>query len=297
MIVMNTDKKIAVIGGDARQIFCAKNLCTYGFETALYGFDKYDGDIGSCTKCKCLCDTLGGAEYAVLPLPCCTDGLNINAPLSANQIPLESVFSAISQSTRIYSGKLCPLAVKLAEEYSLEISDYSAREEFQIANAVPTAESALAIAVSELPITICKSTCLVMGYGRIGKILCDLLRSFGAKVYASARKCADFAWIEAHGCIPVHTDKISDVLPECSLIFNTIPKTVLKDRLLDIIPKDTLIIDLASKPGGVDFEPAKKAGLNVIWALSLPGKTAPVSAGKILSDTVINILRETEGEI
>ena len=89
---MNTDKKIAVIGGDARQIFCAKNLCTYGFETALYGFDKYDGDIGSCTKCKCLCDTLGGAEYAVLPLPCCTDGLNINAPLSANQIPLESVF-------------------------------------------------------------------------------------------------------------------------------------------------------------------------------------------------------------
>ena len=46
MIVMNTDKKIAVIGGDARQIFCAKNLCTYGFETALYGFDKYDGDIG-----------------------------------------------------------------------------------------------------------------------------------------------------------------------------------------------------------------------------------------------------------
>ena len=46
--------------------------------------------------------------------------------------------------------------------------------------------------------------------------------------------------------------------------------------------------------GGVDFEAAKEAGVKVIWALSLPGKTAPITAGKIIKDTILNILNELE---
>ncbi len=287
--------KIALIGGDARQIFCAKNLSTRGFETAIFGFDKYTDDVGNCTRCKDLESALKGADIVVLPLPCCTDNFNVNAPLSDSHIPLESVFAKLQKNAVILCGKVCPAIKDFADKSNIKLYDYYEREEFQIANAVPTAESALAIAINEMPITVSQSNCLVMGYGRIGKVLCTLLKALGATVYASARKFEDFAWIRACGYIPIHTNDIEKVLPKCSLVFNTIPKTILKNKLLDIIPDSTLIIDLASKPGGVDFEPAKKAGLNVIWALSLPGKTAPVTAGKILSETILNILSETEG--
>ena len=194
-------------------------------------------------------------------------------------------------------GKYSSRIEELAKKSGIKTTDYYDREEFKISNAVPTAESALAIAINEVPVTILGTTVLVMGYGRIGKTLCGMLKALGAKVYASARKCTDFAWIENNGCIPVHTDNIGNIISECKIIFNTIPKTVLGCEMLSRVSKDALIIDLASKPGGVDFELAKKAGINVIWALSLPGKTAPVSAGEILSDTILNILGETEAEL
>ena len=56
--------------------------------------------------------------------------------------------------------------------------------------------------------------------------------------------------------------------------------------------KDILIIDLASRPGGVDFDEAKRLGRRVIWALSLPGKVAPYTAGAIIKNTLINMIEE-----
>lgn len=55
---------------------------------------------------------------------------------------------------------------------------------------------------------------------------------------------------------------------------------------------DTLFIDLASKPGGIDFDSASELGKKVVWALGIPGKTAPVTSGEFIAETVINILTE-----
>ncbi len=289
---MDRDYKIAIIGGDARQVFCGKKLSSEGYEVALYGFDEYKGNVGKCTRCTYMPDATAGAGMVILPLPSCNDGENINMPLSKDTLKIKCLFESLEKNTLVLCGKSKGAICDIAKEYGFEMEDYYDREEFQIANAIPTAESALAIAINEIPKTINASTCLVMGYGRIGKVLCRLLKSLGAKVYASARKCSDFAKIESLGYLPVHTDKVEDVLPECNVIFNTIPKTLLTENLLSKIDKGALIIDLASKPGGVDFESAKKANLNVIWALSLPGKTAPVTAGEILCKTALNILSE-----
>lgn len=295
MILMNTDRKIAVIGGDARQIFCARKLSSLGFETALFGFDKYKDDIGCCTRCA-LCDE---AKYSfdtfLLPLPSCSDGVLLSTPLSDYTLTLEKLFEDTNKNTLILYGKSSAVKQKCTEKNVLCI-DYSERADFQTANAVPTAESALAIAINELPVTLCGQSCLVTGFGRIGKVLCRLLYAFGAKVTATARNSADLALIRAHGYKAVHTNDIFGILGDNRVIFNTIPYPVLSSEALEIIHPETLIIDLASRPGGVDFESAKKAGLNVIWALSLPGKYSPVSAGHILCDTVCSILNETEAE-
>lgn len=134
----------------------------------------------------------------------------------------------------------------------------------------------------------------MLGYGKVGKALSHSLQALGARTYVGARKYADLALIENHGCIPLTMNEAKGHINEFSIIFNTIPSLVLDSEALRRVSRGALIIDLASKPGGVDFDAAKQLGLNVIWALSLPGRVAPVTAGLIIKDTITNILTELE---
>ena len=146
--------------------------------------------------------------------------------------------------------------------------------------------------MQELPITLSNSKALVMGYGRTGKILANKLYGLHAEVYVSARRHEDFAWIEAFGYKGVSYDSIERYLGDFDVIFNTAPVLLLDGNRLEKVKSSAVIIDLASNPGGVDFNAAKNLGKNVIWALSLPGKYAPATAGKTLAKTIKIIMRE-----
>ncbi len=161
-----------------------------------------------------------------------------------------------------------------------------------IVNTLPTAEGAIEIAISETPITLHGSKTLVLGYGKIGKILAKDLCGMGACTYVEARKYADLAMIEGHGYEPLSLGELKDNIHKFDIIFNTVPSLILDSEALERVKKDAIIIDLASKPGGVDFEAAKAFGVKVIWALSLPGKIAPVTSGAIIKDTIMNIIKE-----
>ena len=161
-------------------------------------------------------------------------------------------------------------------------------EELTVKNAIPTAEGAIQIAMEKSQITIHDSKCLVLGFGRIGKILAKMLNGFGAEVYCEARKQQDLAWIKTYGYRPVHLNDVEKVLGQCDFIFNTIPFMILDERKLNLINKQSIIIDLASKPGGIDFETAKKLDLQVDWALALPGKVASKTAAKYIYETMKN---------
>ena len=143
-----------------------------------------------------------------------------------------------------------------------------------------------------MPITLHDCKALILGFGRIGKILAKMLQGLGVKVFVEARKYSDIAWIKSYGYKPVYINELGDYLGKMDVIFNTIPHIVLDANMLGKLKNDCLIIDLASKPGGVDFERAKGMGIKVIWALSLPGKVAPITAAKFIKETIYNILEE-----
>lgn len=290
MMKMRRDLKLAFIGGDMRQIYCARKIAKEGFETALYGFGADVCDIGLCTKCVQLSDVLEKADVVILPLPVSNDNVIVNTPLSEKTVKIDELLALSSGAKLILYGGANSKIEAHCRKYGITCIDYSKREEFQILNAEPTAEGAIAIAIDEMKKTLWGSTALVIGYGRIGKLLSAYLCNFGVKVYSSARKKEDISWIKLSHSTPILTCEIGKILPKCDLILNTVPKTILKDDLLALVSKDALIIDLASKPGGIDFKPAKDRGLNVIWALSLPGKTAPVTAGEILCETILGII-------
>ena len=132
----------------------------------------------------------------------------------------------------------------------------------------------------------------MIGFGRIGKILCHRLRGLGAKVTATARNYADLAWIKAYGYEAEETGRIDDTLGQYDVVVNTVPARVLGEGRLSRLKRGCLCLDLASKPGGMDFSAASKLGVKAVWALSLPGEVAPVTSGAIIRDTILNILKE-----
>ena len=231
-------------------------------------------------------EAIMGSHCVILPLPVSTDGEHLSTPFSPH---CHMKLLDIGEKLKVHGvklvcgGKFPKFFAEFCRDNSIEVFDYYEREEFAVLNAVPTAEGAIEIALRELPVTVNGSELLVIGYGRIGKVLARLLSALGANVTVSARKESDFAWISANRLNCAVTGELSK---RFDAIFNTVPSAVLGEAELLHIRDDTLIVDLASKPGGIDVETAKSRSLNTVWALSLPGKCAPVSAGRIIADTV-----------
>ena len=148
--------------------------------------------------------------------------------------------------------------------------------------------------MNRLKHTVKDTNCLVLGYGRIGKFLARLLLDLHANVTVAARKGKDLVQAELDGCTSCPLRDLAGRLPHCDVLYNTIPHLVLDQTLLPMVPNQCLCIDLASKPGGIDFRAAEQLGLETIWALGLPGKVAPGSAGQAIVDTILQILTEQE---
>ena len=207
---------------------------------------------------------------------------------------LDTLVKMINPASIVFGGQISKTLSQKMTDRGIKHYDYMTRDELAIRNAIPTAEGAIEVAISETPVTIHNSKCLVIGYGKVGKAVSHSFNALGAKTFVAARKYADLALIEGRGCHPLTINESRLRLSEFDIIINTVPALVLDSVVLSKVPRSSLIIDLASRPGGIDFEAAKQLRLNVIWALSLPGRVAPITAGIIIKDTINNILNEME---
>ncbi len=180
---------------------------------------------------------------------------------------------------------------------SVKAIDITDRDDYAILNAIPTAEAAIMIAMEELTVCLWGLKILVTGYGRVSQVLCDRLTSLGGKVTVAARKNSDRAYAVTRGAESADIRDLDDIHPEkYRLIYNTVPSTVIDRDFISRVRSDVLIIDLASMPGGCDTEALEERGIKWIHALSLPGRNAPETAGNVLAETVLKIIRE-EGKI
>ncbi len=282
---------IGVIGGDRRMLSTAKSISSDGITVLLGGFDKLENVYGIEEERATPSEVALCSEIIILPLPLTKDGKTLNAPFSVDEIVLDDKFAKMMQGKRVYCSMKEKL-LKTSKFWNAQLLfDYFDREELNVLNCVATAEGAIEIAMREHIGTINGSKVLVAGYGRIGKVLSSMLKGIGADVYVSARKKEDLAWIELSGYKAIKNEEINKV-NDLDVIFNTVPSMIFDSRTLAHIAQKSIVIDLASKPGGVDFASAKRMGINAIHALSLPGKVAPKSSGEIIKNTIFNMLEE-----
>lgn len=272
---------ISVIGGDSRIIELTKILENEGNkqndskdkkeknEILLFGQEEYE-ELKEFKRYFSLKDTIENSDIIITSIPISKDGITVNAPYTKKQIFIKEIFE-IANNKKIITGNITEAIQKhINVKNNNEIIDILKNEELAILNSIPTAEGAIQIAMEKSKITIHNSNCLVMGFGRIGKILSKMLIGIGANVYCEARKSTDIAYIKSYGYNAIHLNELNKNLEKFDFIFNTIPFIILNNTNLNNVKKECLIVDLASKPGGIDFEYAKNIGLQTEWALALP---------------------------
>jgi dipicolinate synthase subunit A len=124
------------------------------------------------------------------------------------------------------------------------------------------------------------SPALIIGWGRIGKCLAQKLLSLGCPTTIAVRSARDQAVLNVLGYTAISIADIPATIHQYTLLFNTVPHTVLTSPL----PSDILALELASTPGIPE--------MHTIDGRGLPGKLAPISSGKLIAETVLPYIQE-----
>ncbi len=282
-----------IIGGDLRNLYLYNILKNEGNKVKAFGFSEYKNYHGVAIRnTKVLSRALLNTDIVIGPTPCCSNGNNLNMPFNEKFVSINELFEAMKEDQVFIAGRISEDIIKLANDRGIKVFDILERDEMAIQNAIPTAEGAIQIAFEKMKTTLHASNALVIGFGRVGKFLTKMLSGIGANVYAVARKHSDVSLIRGYGYNDLTYDTLNDNLGKMDVIFNTVPSIILDKTNLKLINKNCVIIELASKPFGIDAEEAKKEGLTITYAPSLPGKVAPITAASYIKETVYNILNE-----
>ena len=288
-------KTISIIGGDLRIVNLIELLSKDDFLVYTYGLEnaKELPDTNNIRKCASITELVGSSEIIIGPLPMTNDSENISAPFSDEKISIEELIKEMSNKNKTFlAGKISEKTAERLTEEKIEYIDLLKREELVVLNTIATAEGTIQLAMENTTRTIHGSNILIMGFGRVGKVLAKMLDGIGAKVSCEARKNSDIAWIKAYGYNPIHLSELDNELGNYDIIINTIPFQILDENRLKNVKKECTILDLSSNPGGVDRNAARKLGLKLIWALSLPGRVAPLTSAEFIKETLYHILKE-----
>ena len=255
-------KTFCVVGYDARQRAAAQTLRVEGLRV-----------VGP--------EDAALADYVLLPM-------------SQERVSDEvaRTLQSVRPGTLLLAGRPGAPVLRAVREANLPLIDYFQRPELECLNAVPTAEGCLALLLQLRQRTIWESDFLVLGYGRVGRAVARRLELLGGHVTVVARSAEQRANARCAGHHAAPLTALEMLLPAFDTVINTIPAMVLPRDRLQKLPPESLVIDLASRPGGTDFTAAAELGIRAEHALALPGKCAPRTAGTLIAQTVLALLEE-----
>ena len=279
-------RTVTILGGDERMAWLAEHLRRAGCPLRLAALAPPAPLKDRLPPTETPEAALPQSERVILSVPTATPEEQLRAPTVPERYTLAGCLLLIPVGTEVLGGTLPPDCRRIAEERRLAYTDLLALPELQELNAIATAEGAVALAMREQNTTLFGTRCLVLGYGRCGSALCRRLTALGAKVTAAARRREQQARIYADGCIPCDINRLSPALGDCEVVFNTVPAPVLPRELLQKLPPEALVVELASAPGGCIAAEAEALGLRYRAAPGLPGKAAPRTAGEYLGQVI-----------
>ncbi len=282
---------VALLGGDLREIEAAR-LLAEKFAVRCFGLPAELPAGLDARCCAVLAEALAGAAAVILPMAGVAENGLLYAPLYGEAPLRREDLALLPAGTPVLVGVASAYLKNLCAELALPLLEVAENDLVAVPNAVPTAEGALEIIMRETDVTINELSVLLLGFGRVGEALAERLRCLGAAVTVANRGERRRQQAESRGFAVCPWPELTQGLARATVVVNTAPAPVLGKAELAFLPPGALVLDLASGRGGTDFAAAAELGVKALHALSLPGKAAPKSAGRILGQAYPRLLAE-----
>lgn len=287
---MNIINNFLLGGGDERQIHTAEALEKSGYTVKTFYLPQCRFSSSESIEKE-----IESAQGIILPLPVSRNGTDLFT-VTGEKVRIKNIVDRMDKSKTVFGGMFNTGTSKILIEKGIRFYDYFEREEVSVLNSAPTAQGVLKVILNNTDRIIQELNIAVFGYGRTGKTISDTLIALKSSVTVCVRKYSDIACAQLKGmkgCL------IKDFLPHADkfdFIINTVPSLIINSEITNRLKSDCIIIDIASAPYGTDFSAAEKAGIKALLCPSLPGKTAPATAGSIIAQGILNIIMEEKNE-
>ena len=290
---MLTGMQIAVIGGDARQLEIIRKLTELDAKLSLIGFEQLDHAFTGAVKEKLEEVDFSSIDTLILPVPGTNLEGHVETIFSNEKVVLTGdMLLNTPEHCTIYSGISNSYLNGITKQAKRTLVQLFERDDVAIYNSIPTVEGTIMMAIQHTDFTIHGSNVTVLGLGRCGMSVARTFAALGAKVKVGARKTEHLARITEMALTPFHFNDLEKEVNDTDILINTVPQPIVTAQVISKMPPHTLIIDLASKPGGTDFRYAEKRGIKALLAPGLPGIVAPKTAGQILANVLAQLLQE-----
>ncbi len=290
---MLTGMHVAIIGGDARQLEVIRKLTELDAKLSLIGFDQLAHSFTGATKTSINEIDVSDLDAIILPVHGTNLEGKVNTVFSNEKIAItEEMLLKTPKHCTVYSGISNSYLDDLMKAVNRKYVQLFERDDVAIYNSIPTAEGTIMMVIQHTDFTIHGSRVAVLGLGRVGMTVARTFAALGAKVKVGARRTEHLARILEMGLEPFHLQDLEKEVRDIDVCINTIPTLVVTASVISKMPAHTLIIDLASKPGGTDFRYAEKRGIKALLAPGLPGVVAPKTAGQIIANVLSQLLFE-----
>ncbi len=287
---MSQGSDIGIFGGDQRQVYMAKEFLKKGYRVFTYRIAE-SVEHENCIALHSLNELFEKCNLLIGPIPLTRDLVSV-ASTKASELTTSNLANLITKDHFLIGGIIPSALAGVCTNKGIPYYDLMKNEKITILNAIATAEGAIMEAIQLSDQNLHRSNCLVLGYGRCAKVLAAKLKGMDAKVTIAARSEDARAYAEAAGLQAIPLSDIKKSLSVYDFIFNTIPALILDQSCLDHANSNVAIIDIASAPGGVDYEYAMQKKLKAKLCLGLPGKVAPKTSADILVKEIITLMKE-----
>lgn len=287
---MSPQSNIGIFGGDQRQVYMASELLDKGYRVFAYRIPepiKHD----NFTQLHSINELFDQCNILIGPIPLTRDLVSITSS-NTTELSVSNLTNLLTKDHFLIGGMIPSSLAGICTHKGIPFYDLMKNEKISILNAIATAEGTIMEAIQSSDLNLHGSNCLVLGYGRCAKILAGKLKAMDSKVTVAARSEEALAYAEAAGLQTIYLSDINELLPFYDFIFNTVPSVILDKSCLDQVKKNVTIIDIASAPGGVDYEYALQQNLRAKLCLGLPGKVAPKTSANILVNEIIALMKE-----
>lgn len=286
-------ENFTVIGGDLRISTLAKLLAEDRNNVFVYGMENanFIEENTKIIKCKSVEEAVKSSNIIIGSIPFSKSKNEMYAIFSEEHIQINELIKGDNSKKIFIAGSISEDSKEILEKSYMEVFDIMEYEQLAILNTIATAEGAIEVAIKNTDTILHGKNVLILGFGRVAKIVAKKFQGLSANITCAARKPSDFAWITALGYDLIDINTIETEFGDFDIVINTVPKIIVDKDRMKFMKKNVLLIDLASEPGGFDKNDAKTLDLKLICALALPGKIAPVTSAEFIKQTIYdNIL-------